>query len=158
MPSSTRSALATHRSRGFDCLCGNMRMGVRAITTLYDGYLAPSGLTAAELSVLWCVISAQPVSMQQIAEFLAMEKSTVTRNVAHLLSRSLVKVAAGRDARMKQVCVTRAGEDAFLRALPLWKAAQKAATRALGGPRFRSLVSGSLHLARAPVARRASRC
>ena len=150
MPSSTRSALATHRGHGFDCLCGNMRMAARAVTTLYDGYLAPSGLTAAELSVLWCVVAAQPVSMQRIAEFLAMEKSTVTRNVAHLRARNLVKVAPGKDARMKQVTVTGAGQDAFLRALPLWKAAQKAAAKAVGEPRFRALVSGSLHLARAP--------
>ena len=150
MATAARTPLATHRHRGFDCLCGNLRMAARAVTTLYDGYLAPSGLTAAELSVLWCVVSAQPVSMQQIAEFLAMEKSTVTRNVAHLVSRGLVKVAAGSDARMKQVSVTRVGQDAFVRALPQWKAAQKAAAKALGAPRFRSLVAGSLHFARAP--------
>ena len=87
MPS---SALEIHRNRGFDCLCGNMRMAARSVTTLYDGYLAPAGLTAAELSVLWCVVSAQPVSMQKISEFLAMEKSTVTRNVAHLCARNLL--------------------------------------------------------------------
>ena len=150
MSSTPHAAYEAHRRRGFDCLCGNMRMAARAVTTLYDGYLAPSGLTTAELSVLWCVIAAQPLSMQQIAEFLAMEKSTVTRNVAHLRLRGLLKVAAGKDARMKQVSVTRIGQDAFVRALPFWKAAQKAAAKALGEPRFRSLVSGSLHLARAP--------
>ncbi len=142
--------LESHRDRGFDCLCGNVRMAARAITTLYDGYLAPSGLTAAELSVLWCVFAAQPVSMQQIGEFLAMEKSTVTRNVAHMRLRRLLRVAPGKDARVKQVSVTRSGREAFLRALPLWKAAQQAAAKAVGEPRFRSLVSGSLHLARAP--------
>ena len=77
MAHSPQVSLTTHRHRGFDCLCGNMRMAARAVTTLYDGHLAPAGLTAAELSVLWCVVSAQPVSMQMISEFLAMEKSTV---------------------------------------------------------------------------------
>jgi DNA-binding MarR family transcriptional regulator len=148
----THPALQSHRHRGFDCLCGNMRMAARAVTSLYDGHLSPAGLTAAELSVLWCVISAQPVSMQQIAEFLAMEKSTVTRNVAHLRLRHLLKVATGKDARVKLVTATRIGQEAFVRALPLWKAAQKAAAKALGEPRFRSLVSGSLHLARTPKA------
>ena len=81
MPSPSNAALESYRRRGFDCLCGNMRMAARAVTALYDGHLAAAGLTAAELSVLWCVIAAQPVSMQRIAEFLAMEKSTVTRNV-----------------------------------------------------------------------------
>jgi DNA-binding MarR family transcriptional regulator len=151
MASSARAVLvSTHRNRGFDCLCGNMRMASRAVTALYDGHLAPAGVTAAELSVLWCVMSAQPVSMQKISEFLAMEKSTVTRNVAHLKLRQLLKVEAGIDARMKQVSVTRVGREAFVRALPLWKDAQKAAARALGQPRFRSLVAGSLHLARVP--------
>ena len=80
-----------------------------------------------------------------------MEKSTVTRNVAHLRARGLVRVgAADGDARVKQVSVTRAGQEAFARALPHWKAAQKAAARALGESRFRALVSGSLQLARAP--------
>jgi DNA-binding MarR family transcriptional regulator len=151
MASSARASLVhTHRNRGFDCLCGNMRMASRAVTALYDGYLAPSGLTAAELSVLWCVMSAQPVSMQKISEFLAMEKSTVTRNVAHLKLRHLLKVEAGQDARTKQVSVTRVGRETFVRALPLWKDAQKAAARALGEPRFRSLVAGTLQLARVP--------
>jgi DNA-binding MarR family transcriptional regulator len=149
MVSTRRAAFENHRKHGFDCLCGNMRMAARAVTALYDGYLAPAGLTAAELSVLWCVVNAQPVSMQRIAEFLSMEKSTVTRNVAHLRSRRLVKVAAGEDARMKRVSATAAGEEAFLRALPRWKAAQKAAAAVLGGARFRSLVAGSLHFARA---------
>jgi DNA-binding MarR family transcriptional regulator len=151
MASTPNTAFETHKRRGFDCLCGNMRMAARAITTLYDSHLAQAGLTAAELSVLWCVIAAQPVSMQKIAEFLAMEKSTVTRNVAHLRLRGLLRVAAaGKDARMKQVSVTRIGQEVFTRALPHWKAAQKAAATALGEPRFRSLVSGSLRLARAP--------
>lgn len=150
MPSMSHAALESHRRRGFDCLCGNMRMAARAVTALYDGHLAPAGLTAAELSVLWCVIAAQPVSMQRIAEFLAMEKSTVTRNVAHLRLRGLLKVAAGEDARTKQVSATRFGQDAFARALPHWKAAQKAAAKALGEARFHCLVAGSLHLARTP--------
>ena len=151
MASNPNAAYETHKRLGFDCLCGNMRMAARAVTTLYDGHLASAGLTAAELSVLWCVIAAQPLSMQKISEFLAMEKSTVTRNVAHLRLRGLLRVAAaGKDARMKQVSVTRIGQDTFVRALPHWKAAQKAASKALGDSRFRSLVSGSLHLARAP--------
>jgi DNA-binding MarR family transcriptional regulator len=150
MSPSIPRVLAAHRKRGFDCLCGNVRMAARAVTTLYDSHLAPSGLTAAELSVLWCVIAAQPLSMQRIAEFLAMEKSTVTRNVAHLRLRGLLKVAAGKDARVKQVSATRIGQEAFVRALPHWKEAQKAATKLLGEPRFRTLVAGSLHLARAP--------
>ncbi len=147
---SATSLLESHRKDGFDCLCGNIRMAARTVTTLYDGHLAPSGLTAAELSVLWCVMAAQPVSMQRIGEFLSMEKSTVTRNVAHMRLRHLLKVATGKDARTKQVSVTRAGQEAFLRALPLWKEAQKAAAKSLGDTRFRSLVAGSLHLARAP--------
>jgi DNA-binding MarR family transcriptional regulator len=146
------ATLKSHRHRGFECLCGNLRMAARAVTALYDSHLAPSGLTAAELSVLWCVVSVQPASMQKISEFLAMEKSTVTRNVAHLKLRHLLKVEAGEDARMKLVSATRGGREAFVRALPLWKEAQKAASRALGEPRFRSLVAGSLHLARIPRA------
>jgi DNA-binding MarR family transcriptional regulator len=150
MASIPNTAYEAHKRRGFDCLCGNMRMAARAITTLYDSHLASAGLTAAELSVLWCVVASQPVSMQKIAEFLAMEKSTVTRNVAHLRLRGLLRVAAGKDARVRQVSVTRIGQDAFTRALPHWKAAQKAAATALGESRFNSLVSGSLRLARAP--------
>lgn len=150
MPSPSNAALESYRRRGFDCLCGNMRMAARAVTALYDGHLAAAGLTAAELSVLWCVIAAQPVSMQRIAEFLAMEKSTVTRNVAHLRLRGLLKVVPGEDARTKEVSATRSGQDALARALPHWKAAQKAAAKALGEARFHSLVAGSLHLARTP--------
>jgi DNA-binding MarR family transcriptional regulator len=152
MTAPSDALLESHRQRGLDCLCGNLRMAARAVSVIYDGYLAPAGLTAAQLTVLWCVIASEPVSMQQISEVLAMEKSTVTRNVAWLRRKKLLRVVSGKDARVRQVSASPAGRAAFLRALPHWQAAQKAASKALGGTRFRSLVAGSRRAARLPRA------
>ena len=147
-PKSVQRVLAEFRHKGFDCLCGNLRAATRIVTAAYDERLAAAGLTAAQLSVLWCVLAAERPSMQRIGEILAMEKSTVTRNVAAMRAKGLLAVESATDARVKEVVATPAGERAFADAIGHWQHAQRDMAKALGPERFRTLVSQTRHLAR----------
>jgi DNA-binding MarR family transcriptional regulator len=148
-PKSVQRALAEYRHRGFDCLCGNLRLATRVVTAAYDERLAAAGLTSAQLSVLWCVVSAESPSMHRIGELLAMEKSTVTRNVASMRAKGLLSVVPGAgDARMKEVRATPTGQHAFASAIGHWQHAQRDMARVLGPDRFRALVSQTRHLAK----------
>src|SRR3954451_13234423 len=91
------SRLEAYRARGLDCLCGNARMAARALTTLYDAHLAAAGVTSGQLAVLWCVMSAEPVAMRDIARYLVMDKTTVSRNAAALIQAGLVAARPGHD-------------------------------------------------------------
>ena len=146
-PKATRHAVDRYRHLGFDCLCGNLRLATRVVTAAYDERLAAAGLTSAQLNVLWCVLSAEPLSMQRIGELLMMEKSTVTRNVASMRAKGLLRVEAGSDARVKEVLATPAGRKTFALAMPHWQLAQREMSAILGGSRFRTLVAGMRHLA-----------
>ena len=143
------AALEAYRMRGYDCLCGNTRMAARALTTLYDAYLAPCGLTSSQLAVLWCVIGGEPLAMGDIARYLVMDKTTVSRNVAALVSAGLVASRVGDDARVKRLASTAKGRRVFARAIPLWEAAQAQVTERLGSERFADVVRQTRRLARA---------
>jgi DNA-binding MarR family transcriptional regulator len=144
---SVRHAVDRYRHKGFDCLCGNLRLATRVVTAAYDERLAAAGLTTAQLNVLWCVLSAERVSMQRIGELLMMEKSTVTRNVAAMRTRGLLRVETGSDARVKEVLATPAGRKAFAIAIPHWQLAQREMSAILGGGHFRALVAETRQLA-----------
>ncbi|MGZ5037966.1 MAG: MarR family winged helix-turn-helix transcriptional regulator [Usitatibacter sp.] len=146
-PKSVQRALDQYRHRGFDCLCGNLRLATRVVTAAYDEKLAAAGISSAQLSVLWCVMSAERLSMQRIGELLAMEKSTVTRNVASMRAKGLLRVEAAADARVKEVCVTPAGQRAFAAAIGHWQAAQRDMASLIGSERFHTLVSQTRNLA-----------
>ena len=143
------AALAHYRMRGFDCLCGNTRMAARALTALYDAHLAPCGLSASQLAVLWCVIGGEPLAMRDIARHLVMDKTTVSRNVAALADAGLVAIKAGEDARVRTLVSTAPGRRAFRAAIPLWEAAQAEVTSRVGETKFQDALLQTRRLARA---------
>jgi DNA-binding MarR family transcriptional regulator len=146
-PKSVQRVLEQYRHQGFDCLCGNLRLATRVVTAAYDERLAAAGITSAQLSVLWCVVSAERLPMQRISELLVMEKSTVTRNVASMRAKGLLRVEAAADARVKEVCATPKGKKAFASAIAHWEDAQRYMGTLLGSDRFRTLVSETRQLA-----------
>src|SRR5271154_5255945 len=102
-------ALDNYRRRGFDCLCGNLRMASRAVTTVYDEHLKASGLTSNQLALLWPIVAMEPTPMSEIARAVVMDKTTVSRNVAGLEALGLVEIQAGADARQRLVSTTTKG-------------------------------------------------
>ncbi len=137
-----------HR-RGFDCLCGNVRMASRALTALYDACLEPTGLSANQLAVLWCVIASEPVAMGEVAAYLVMDKTTVSRSMAGLARLGLVVSRPGPDARVKLASSTARGRRTFASAMPRWKAAQALAERRMGRGTFDRTVRDAHRIARA---------
>jgi len=143
-------SLDPYRRRGFDCLCGNARMAARALTVLYDEYLAPAGINSGQLAVLWCVVGAEPVTMGDVARLLVMDKTTVSRNVAALVADGLVTMGpAEGDARVKVLTTTARGQRRFARAMPLWESAQAHVAERMGEERFSAAVLQTRRLARA---------
>ncbi|HXF80678.1 MAG TPA: MarR family winged helix-turn-helix transcriptional regulator [Usitatibacter sp.] len=140
--------LDAYRRRGFDCMCGNLRMASRAVTAIYDAHLAPSGLTSNQLAVLWPIVALEPTPMSEIARNVVMDKTTVSRNVASLVDAGLVEVRTGDDGRHRLVSTTARGRHAFAVAMPGWEAAQEEVSRLFGKSRFASLVKETRKLAR----------
>ncbi len=68
----------------WQCACFNTRKAARAVTRFYDDMLAPSGLKATQLTMLGAISISGPTRMSELADMLALVKSTLTRNLTLL--------------------------------------------------------------------------
>ena len=117
--------------RGYDCVCGNLRMATRAVTSLYDRHLRSAGLQASQLAVLWAVAGLPGSSVKAVAAKLAMHHTALMRNLRVLEERGWVSIDVGEDRSQRLVMITPQGRSVFARALPLWTQAQKEVSAAL---------------------------
>ena len=122
-----------YQSRGFDCVCGNLRMAARAVTAVYDRHLRSTGLQASQLAVLWAVAGMQGASVKDIAAKIAMHDTALVRNLRVLEGRGWVSVGVGTDRRQRLFSLPAEGRRVFAAALPLWNQAQREIASALDG-------------------------
>ena len=116
-----------------DCSCLRVRMAARRVTQMYDRHLEPSGLTITQFGLLGHVSLMPEVTIGRLAEILAMDPTTLTRNLAPLVSRDLLRSDPDpEDRRVRRLTLTAAGRAALKRAQPLWAEAQARLADRLG--------------------------
>jgi len=115
-----------------ECTCFRIRGAARRVTQIYSRHLAPIGLKISQFSLLGFVCAEGPVSVGRLAELLATDRTTLTRNLTPLLKEGLVERAASDDKRRHELIATPAGRALFKRALPLWSQAEHEVRGALG--------------------------
>ena len=113
------------------CLCHNARMASRVITRAYDEALRPMGLRATQVAVLAAVGARGALSIKSLADSLEMERTTLTRNLRPLEEQGYVAIAPEGRHRSRVLTLTKSGQAALLKALPLWQAAQRSAMQQL---------------------------
>jgi DNA-binding MarR family transcriptional regulator len=121
------------------CSCLRSRRMSRVLTRLYDDALRPSGLRMSQVSVLVAIarFGERGATIGALAEVLATERTTLTRNIVPLERAGLLRVARDPDdARARILTLTRAGERAIEAAFPLWELAQRRVRDAVGGGRL----------------------
>jgi DNA-binding MarR family transcriptional regulator len=122
------------------CVCGRLRRASRAITQLYDDTMAPSGLRVTQFSLLRTLSRLGPVRITALATLALLDRTALSRNLEPLVAQGWVRIAAGTDARTREVTLTRAGKAVLARALPYWRRAQVEVERQLGEPNIDALV------------------
>jgi len=110
-----------------ECLALRIRRVDRSLSRIYDGALRPHGMTIAQLGLLTATMLSGPVQPSRLGEILNLEPSTVSRNVARMLSKGWISATAATDGRSKLLAITRRGEDLLSDALPAWRRSQKQA-------------------------------
>jgi DNA-binding MarR family transcriptional regulator len=81
------------------------------------------------------------MSINALADAAGTDRTTLTRNLAILEERRLVRIRPGEDARVRIVELTVAGDEAAAAALPLWERAQHQVATTLGPQRLARLLS-----------------
>ncbi len=115
------------------CTCAALRRAARRLTRAYDRALKPVGLRLTQYSVLANLARAEGgLSVTDLARRLAMDRTTLTRNLRPLEAAGWLRVAPGPDRRSRAVVLTADGRSVFETAQPLWQDAERRFRQALG--------------------------
>lgn len=130
--------LAAARTIADQCLCFRARRTARLITRMYDDALRPLGLQPTQLTLLsaitlLCQRQGGPVSLGVVADTIALDVTTLSRNVRALENAGHVRIVAdSADRRVRLASLTPSGDKLLARAEPLWRAAHQRIVAALG--------------------------
>ncbi len=115
-----------------NCAALRARMAARKLTRHYDRALRPAGLKITQFTLLVTVAEGKVKSLTALADLLALERSSLVRNVKLLEDEGLIESAPSGDGRALGLRLTKAGRKKLTQALPLWREAQGEVETSLG--------------------------
>lgn len=114
------------------CICFALRKAARSVTRRYDAALRSTGLKSTQFNLLVVLDATGAVTTTVLAQRMAIERTTLTRNLALLSKKGWVRAQPGDDRRSRKVSITARGRGAAAKALPAWRRAQGELATALG--------------------------
>lgn len=126
MPPMTDTLLET-------CTCSALRQAARHVTRAYDDELGPVGLGLNQYAILAKLERHGPQGLQELADSLVMDRSTLGHLLRPLERRSLVTIGvAPADRRGRVIALAAEGMALMRRAKPLWAKAEARLETAFG--------------------------
>jgi DNA-binding MarR family transcriptional regulator len=104
-----------------NCLCGNLRKAARLVSQAYGEALKPYDLTAGQFTTL-AVLSHFPggAPVSELAQRMGLDRTTLTRNAAHLERAGLIESRVVPDKRVRRLAVTDKGRAVIGKARAAW--------------------------------------
>jgi DNA-binding MarR family transcriptional regulator len=140
-----------------ECNCYAVRAGARHVTQAYDQFLAPAGLRTTQFSILSKLKRKGPLTINALADDMAMDRTTLGRNVLPLQRDGLIRIeSVASDRRAKELHLTKAGENRLQAAGKGWSAAQAQFEHVFGAKRaadLRAMLRAVVASEFAPAAR-----
>jgi DNA-binding MarR family transcriptional regulator len=122
------------------CNCLSLRQAARYVSQLYDRYLAPHGITLNQFSILAQLSALGAAPVNEVAQKLVMDRTTLTRNLKPLQQLGLVKQEPNPvDGRSQCVSLTLQGQQLLTATQPDWAAAQAQFEQSFGLERSTAL-------------------
>jgi len=102
------------------CLCLHVQRAARALARHFDDVFRPVGITGGQYSLLMSLNRPAP-TITETADFLAMDRTTLTAALKPLERRKLVAVKVDQeDRRSRRLELTPTGRAVLAKAYPLW--------------------------------------
>jgi DNA-binding MarR family transcriptional regulator len=115
------------------CNCFAVRKAARHVTQLYDQCLAAAGLRITQFGILARLRARGPLSINALAAMMAMDRTTLGRNILPLEREALIEIVPSEsDRRSKELRLTPAGTARLKAAEDGWHAAQARFEATLG--------------------------
>src|SRR5881394_544021 len=105
------------------CASVNFRRTARVVTRHYDAALRAAGITATQLPLLAAISSGTNTSITALAQTLDLERSTISRELDHLIRLGLIVTASGTDRRATALQLTPRGKRTLATAYRAWQRA-----------------------------------
>lgn len=114
------------------CHCITLCRAANAITAYYDEGLKGLGISVKQFSLLLNLHHLEGASTAELADYVNLERSTVTRNLKFLLERGWVCDIAAPGKRAHCYVVTTAGQNIIAQADKIWERLQEEIQEYLG--------------------------
>ena len=114
------------------CNCLALRQAARHVSQIYDGHLASEGLRTTQYSVLAKLNRLGPMSINELAKSMVMDRTTLGRAIRPLERDGLLTIGAGYDGRTRSLRLTASGGARLKAAKAKWREAQKGFEMAFG--------------------------
>jgi len=125
-----------------ECNCHAVRAAARHVTQHYDQFLAPAGLRTSQFSILAKLKRKGPLTITELAADMAMDRTTLGRNIQPLEREGLIRIEApAADRRARELRLTKAGEKRWETARKGWRKAQIQFEKVFGAARAAELRS-----------------
>jgi len=115
-----------------DCNCLALRQAARRVSQFYEAHLAPLGMKSSQYSILARLDRRGPMTINELAEALVMDRTTTGRAIRPLERDGLVRIGAAEDGRKRVVSLTAAGRKRVNEARDAWRQAQEQFEGAFG--------------------------
>ncbi|HEX4209991.1 MAG TPA: MarR family transcriptional regulator [Candidatus Binataceae bacterium] len=126
---------------GRECIGFRVRMLNRLVTSFYDDALSKAGVKTSQFNVLVAVSNRGAIKPSELAKILAMDESTMSRNVERMCAKGWLRLEADEDRRSHRVTITERGTAIIRKGYPAWQKAQEEVSRLLGAENVAALRS-----------------
>lgn len=128
-----------------DCIGYRIRMLNRLVSRVYDDRLRPHGVRFSQMNILTVVALRGPVRPVEVGRILAIEKSTLSRNVRLMEENGWLKSEPAPQGTGHQLRLTKKGERLYEKAATAWRSAQDRVEQLLGGAGIESIRNAVEH-------------
>ena len=107
------------------CYCITLNRAGNALMDFYDDVLSEAGITTKQYSLLIRLNRLGQANVVELAEYVNLERSTVTRNLKTLISNGWVYDRAEKNKRNHQYALTQKGKEQIQKTAQYWDKCQK---------------------------------
>ena len=123
-----------------NCTCFNVRRVARVITQFFEAEAGRQGLRPTQTPILRALQAKDGWTMAELSEWLAMERTTLVRNLRPLQRDGLVRARGGGRGIHVELFITEKGRAALARRFPAWRSAQNKVVATLGKGRWSQIL------------------
>jgi DNA-binding MarR family transcriptional regulator len=102
------------------CISSKIMKCNRIVANIFRKHLQEFSITDSQLSILFVVAKSEDITQKTIADYLALEKSTVNRNLDRLIQKQYIS-----DSKQSAINLTEKGADFLEKVIPHWDMAMK---------------------------------